>query len=69
MVKMKQVRQFLSDGNKVLISMNFRGREMAHISMAKELMEKWTVDLQDVAKLEKPPKLEGRRMTMLFASK
>jgi translation initiation factor IF-3 len=69
MVKMKQVRQFLNEGNKVLVSMNFRGREMAHISMAKELMERWTEDLADVAKIEKLPKLEGRRMTMLFASK
>ncbi len=69
MVKMKQVKQFLDEGNKVLVSMNLRGREMAHLSMAKELMENWAKEFSTIAKVEKNPKLEGRRMTMLFSPK
>lgn len=65
-VKLKQIQQFLTHGDKVLISMNFRGREMAHIKRAKELMDRIVTELEENAKVEKPAKLEGRRMTMVL---
>lgn len=64
-VRLKQIQQFLEHGDKVLITMNFRGREMAHIDRSKEILEKMIKDLTDVAKVEKEPKLEGRRMSAI----
>lgn len=69
LVKMKQARQFIEDGDKVMVCMNFRGRELAHMDVAKKLMDDWAVEMGDVAKVEKPPKLEGRRMTMVMTGK
>lgn len=69
LVKLKKVKQFIAQGDKVLISMNFRGREMAHVSMAESLLQGWVEELSEIAKVEKMPKLEGRRMTMLVAPK
>jgi len=68
-VKMKQVQDFLAHGDKVLLTMNFRGREMAHSEIARELMNKIIVDMELVAKVEKSPKLEGRRMCMMLIPK
>lgn len=69
LVKLKKVKQFLKQGDKVLISMNFRGREMAHVGMAQQLLQGWVDELLEFSKVEKAPKLEGRRMTMLVAPK
>lgn len=66
-VKLKQVRQFLEHGDKVLVSMNFRGREMAHVAKAKEILDRVMTELADIGKVEKEPSLEGRRMTMIVA--
>lgn len=65
-VKLRQLRQFIQHGDKVLVSMNFRGREMAHVARAKELLERICREILDIAKVEKEPKLEGRRMTMIL---
>jgi translation initiation factor IF-3 len=69
LVKLKQARQFIEDGDKVLVCMNFRGREMAHMEVAKKIMDDWAVELGDIAKVEKSAKLEGRRMTMVLTGK
>ncbi len=68
-VKLKQIRDFLARGDKVLISMNFRGREMVHADMAKELMDKIATEVEPLAKTEKTPKIEGRRMCMMLVPK
>jgi translation initiation factor IF-3 len=64
--KLKKARDFLSDGNKVQFTMLFRGREMAHRDLGQEQMEGISEDLEDIAKVEQPPKMMGRRMTMLL---
>lgn len=65
-VKVKQLRQFLERGDKVMITMNFRGREMAHASLAKEILNRFIADTKDIAKIEKDAKMEGRRMVMIL---
>src|SRR5262245_32764663 len=65
-VKRRQAREFLSDGDKVQLNMIFRGRELAHIDAGREVMQEFMKGLEDIAKVERPPKLEGKRMTMLL---
>tara|TARA_B100001750_G_C15157021_1_gene422489 strand:+ start:75 stop:605 length:531 start_codon:yes stop_codon:yes gene_type:complete len=65
-VKIKAVSKFISEGNKVKISMRFRGREMEHQSIGVNLLNKITEQVSEFAKLEVPPKLEGRQMMMLL---
>lgn len=69
LVKFKRLKEFIEHGDKVLVSMNFRGREMAHIDIAEQLLQNWVTELTEIAKVEKMPKLEGKRMTMLVAPK
>lgn len=69
MVKLKQTRDFVENGDKVTVTMNFRGREMVHMEVAKKTMEEWAEELADIAKIEKPAKLEGRRMIMVISPK
>lgn len=68
-VKMNQLTEFLTRGDKVLVTMNFRGREMVHADLAKALMDKIAADVESIAKAEKNPKIEGRRMCMMLVSK
>jgi len=68
-VKMKQITDFLSRGDKVLVTMNFRGREMVHADLARVLMDKIATDVDALAKTEKVPKIEGRRMCMMLVPK
>ena len=65
-VKMKSVVKFLANGDKVKITMRFRGREMAHQRLGLELLNRVENDLLEVGKVENMPKLEGRRMVMLI---
>ncbi|MFO0983817.1 MAG: translation initiation factor IF-3 [Planctomycetota bacterium] len=65
-VKRKQARDFLMEGDKVQLNMIFKGREMAHIDVGREVMQEFMKGLEDVAKVERAPKMEGKRMTMLL---
>lgn len=67
--KVNQARQFLQHHDKVLINVMFRGREMQHIEEGKKTIDHILVLLADVAKIEKPPALEGKKMTALLAPK
>ncbi len=66
-VKMKKVRTFLEDGDKVKVTMRFRGREMAHQDIAMNLLGKVRDEVSELAKVEQMPKLEGRQMVMVMA--
>ncbi|MCH7553020.1 MAG: translation initiation factor IF-3 [Chloroflexi bacterium] len=65
--KSRMVKKFLEDGHKVKMSVLFRGREITHPELAMGLMRRVAESLQDQAKLEKPPGMEGRTMTMVLA--
>ncbi len=62
-------RRFLEKGNKVKVSMRFRGREMAHINASKHILTDFAESLNDIAVIEKEPKIEGRTMTMFLTEK
>ena len=65
-IRINQARKFLIDGHKVLIVQNFRGREMMHAQLAHDRMEDIIKRLEDVSKVEPPPKISGRRETMVL---
>jgi translation initiation factor IF-3 len=65
--KKKHVLRFLEAGNKVKITIMFRGREMAHPDLGLNILERLADDLKDVAVIENQPKMEGRNMHMLIA--
>lgn len=67
--KMKNGRKFLSKGDKLKISVRFRGREMAHTSVGREMLLRFAEELSDLADIEKRPKMEGRSMTMFLVPK
>ena len=66
-VKMRSVYKFLENGDKVKITMRFRGREMAHQELGMEMMKRVEADLTELAQVEQYPKMEGRQMTMVLA--
>lgn len=66
-VKMKAIKRFLEDGDKVKVTLRFRGREMAHQELGRQLLERVQEDTSDAAKVESMPKLEGRQMIMVIA--
>ena len=68
-VKMKAVRKFIDGGDKVKITLRFRGREMAHVELGADLLSRVQEDIDDFAKIESMPKMEGRQMTMILAPK
>jgi translation initiation factor IF-3 len=65
--KMKAARRFLDDGDKVKMTLRFRGREMAHQELGLQLLFRVRDDLNTLAKVEAEPKLEGRQMIMILA--
>lgn len=67
-IKMKQARKFLEDGDKVKVTLRFRGREMSHQQLGMELMNKVKADLQDVMRVESEPRIDGRQAVMVLAS-
>ena len=67
--KVKNAVKFLKEGNRVKVSVRFRGREMAHMATGKEVLDSFFEKLSDVAVVEKPAKLEGRSMIMVLAEK
>jgi len=66
-VKLRHIRKFLSQGNKVKVSLRFRGREMAHTDRGAEQMKLIAARVEDLGKPEKMPNLEGRQMVMVLA--
>ncbi len=66
-VKMRAINRFLEEGDKVKLTLRFRGREMAHHELGAKILDRVREDLNSVAKVEQFPKLEGRQMTMVFA--
>lgn len=68
-VKMKAMHRFLDEGDKVKVTLRFRGREMAHQELGMKVLERVRDDLADKAKVESSPKMEGRQMTMVISPK
>ncbi|WP_425466128.1 translation initiation factor IF-3 [Ostreiculturibacter nitratireducens] len=68
-VKMRNVLKFLENGDKVKITLRFRGREMAHQELGVDLLNRVAADVAELGKVEQMPKLEGRQMVMMIAPK
>ena len=68
-VKAGAARKFLTKGDRVKVTLRFRGREMAHMSSSKHVLDDFADMLKDIAVVEKAPKVEGRSMTMFLAQK
>jgi len=68
-VKMKNIVKFLNNGDKVKVTLRFRGREMAHQELGAKMLERIEQDLSEYGNVEQFPKLEGRQMVMVIASK
>ena len=67
--KLKQVRKYLEKGAKIKVTIRFKGRQMAHTELGKDVLEKFANRLEDIAVIEQNIKLEGKSMTMLLAPK
>eukprot|EP00903_Cladosiphon_okamuranus_P021236 g19509.t1 len=65
-VKMRNVVKFLEKGDKVKVTLRFRGREMAHQNLGRELLERVAEDIKEIGKVENMPKMEGRQMIMMI---
>lgn len=65
--KLRHARRFLEDGNKVKLTMMFRGRQVTHPEVGREVLERATQDLGDLARVESRPNMEGRNMSMVLA--
>jgi len=68
-VKMRAVDKFLSGGDKVKVTLRFRGREMAHQELGMDLLKRVQDDFQELAKIEQAPKMEGRQIIMVMSPK
>ena len=68
-VKMRSIRRFFEQGDKVKVTLRFRGREMAHQELGTRLLQKVKDETEEIAKVESEPKLEGRQMVMVLAPK
>ena len=67
--KVNAARKFLSKGDRVKITLRFRGREMTHMANSKHILDDFAQALSDICVVEKPPKVEGRSMTMFLTEK
>ncbi len=68
-IKVNHAREFLEKGHKVQFTMFFRGRQMLHRDHGYEVLEQITASLEDLAKIERPARMSGRRMTLLLVPK
>ena len=68
-VKMRSIHRFLEEGDKVKVTMRFRGREMAHQELGAKVLDRVKADLDAIAKVESAPKMEGRQMIMVISPK
>ena len=67
--KVANARKFISKGDRVKVTLRFRGREMAHVQSSKQILDVFAEKLKDIAVVEKAPKLEGRNMSMFLTEK
>ena len=67
--KVNNAKKFISKGNRVKVTLRFRGREMAHVQQSKHILDDFAAMLEDVAVVEKPAKMEGRSMSMVLTEK
>ena len=67
--KLKNGQKFLADGDRVKVTVRFRGREMAHTEIGKDLLLKFAEQCTEVANMDKEPKLDGRHMSIFLSSK
>ncbi len=67
--KVNNAKKFIAKGNKVKVTLRFRGREMAHMQQSKHILDDFAKMLEDVANIEKAPKLEGRSISMVLTEK
>jgi len=65
-IKMRNVFRFLGNGDKVKVTLRFRGREMAHQELGLELLKRVAADIDEIGKVENMPKMEGRQMVMMI---
>lgn len=68
-IKMRNINRFLADGDKVKVTLRFRGREMAHQQLGAQLLDRIKEELAEVGTVEQFPKMEGRQMVMMVAPK
>ncbi len=68
-VKMRKVFEFLEEGDKVKLTLRFRGREMAHNQLGMAVLQRVAADTEKAAKVEQHPRMEGRQMLMVIAPK
>jgi len=68
-VKVKNAMKFLKDGDKVKVTIRFRGREATHTNLAEELLNRFAKSLEEYGNVEKAPNMEGRNMMMILAPK
>jgi len=68
-VKMRKMHEFIDEGDKVKVTLRFRGREMAHNQLGMQVLQRVQVDMAETAKVEQYPRLEGRQMLMVIAPK
>ena len=68
-VKLRAAIRFFNDGNKVKVTMRFRGREMAHVDVGQKVLDRFCADLEEIAKQDARPKLEGRQIVMVLSPK
>ncbi len=66
-IKLKKLIEFLEEGDKTKVTLRFRGREMAHQDIGRQLLDRLEADLQEYAQVEQRPKMEGRQMVMVLA--
>ena len=69
MTKTKAARKFLEKGNKVKVTLRFRGREMSHMNQSRHILDDFAAELADVAVIDKPSKVEGRSLVMFLSEK
>ena len=68
-IKMRAMKGFLGEGDKVKVTLRFRGREMAHQELSMKVLDRVRADVDSIAKVEQWPKMEGRQMTMVISAK
>ena len=68
-VKLRNLVRFLSDGDKVKVTLRYRGREMAHQELGRDLLKRVEADLEEYGSVEQFPRMEGRQMVMVLAPK
>ncbi len=69
LTKVNNAKKFITKGNKVKVTLRFRGREMAHMQQSKHILDDFAKMLEDIANVEKPAKQEGRTLSMVLAEK